>query len=130
MRTIKFRGRKSDSKTWVYGTPVFYKSGEASIFPSLSEYGSEATEIIKRDKIDPKTIGQFTGLTDKNGVEIFEGDIVEWPTDIDRDYYNESYRFVREEVKFEGGAFYPVCNMDEYEFKVIGNIYENPELLK
>lgn len=72
---------------------------------------------------------QFTGLHDKNGKEIYEGDVVEWQTDIDRDYYGGKYGFIYEAVEFKGGSFYPVCNMDEYEFEVIGNIFENPEML-
>lgn len=72
----------------------------------------------------------FTGLFDRHGKEIYEGDIVQWDTDIDADYFDSKLRFIDEKVKFEGGAFYPVCNMPEYEFEVIGNIYENPELIK
>lgn len=69
---------------------------------------------------------QFTGLKDKNGKEIYEGDIVKW-----WDEYGDG-RFVwfKEIVKYDGGAFYPLCIMPSDEFEVIGNVFENPELIK
>jgi hypothetical protein len=65
---------------------------------------------------------QYTGLKDKNGEEIYVGDVVMWDRDEpeENDYHSEVY--------FEGGGFYPVCEMPSKNFTVIGNIYENPEL--
>ena len=67
----------------------------------------------------------FTGLHDKNGKEIYEGDVVQYS-------YNDYETLLKSPVEYHEGAFYPVCEIPEEarHFEVIGNIYENPELLK
>ncbi|MFX1588988.1 MAG: YopX family protein [Promethearchaeota archaeon] len=75
-------------------------------------------------------LSQFTGLKDKKGKEIYEGDIVQWEDSRNNDMYSGDIIYSNEPVEFKGGAFYPICTMDEKEFEIIGNIYENPELLK
>jgi uncharacterized phage protein (TIGR01671 family) len=126
MRTIKFRAwNKKDKKMLFPDSRIC----ETTAHLGLLDFG-ETIEFGTHEEWNRYELMQFTGLYDRHGKEIYEGDIVEWETDIDRDYYNGPHRFIREEVKFEGGAFYPVCSIDEYEFEVIGNIYENPELLK
>jgi len=112
-RTIKFRAwHKENKRMYILG---WNKLPNADVFVTIADlfkYGEDAILM------------QFTGLLDKNGFEIYEGDIVQWITDAD-----EGDRKIKEKVFFDGGAFYPVCLMPGYEYEIIGNEFENPELL-
>lgn len=112
MREILFRGKKINSE-WVKGDYVI------DIFTKTPFINTSGNGF---EKVDPKTVGQYTGLTDKNGTKIFEGDIVLRRKD-------------KELVFYDDGGFSPFaipgweCTPDADEVEVIGNIHDNPELL-
>lgn len=121
MREILFRGKRVDNGEWVYGMPC-----------ATEQSGIYAIQTLQGGIFDviPETIGQFTGLPDKNGKKIFGGDIIQ----------NRNDRFFIEYVVGIAGFvaraksetdWTPCVNtgtMKHYE--VIGNIHDNPELLK
>ena len=123
-RVILFRGIRKHGKGFVYGDLV-RKFDTTYIVVYIKESNRyEDIEVI------PETVGQFTGLLDKNGKKIFEGDIVHI------DNYDEGWDSV---VEFNGGAFavdvegrdydYTAIGWTEYQSIIIGNIHDNPELL-
>ena len=115
MRTIKFRGKRVDTGDWVYGTPVTYRDGHTAIYDGLLMlYGAEAT-TLSRNKVDPATVGQFTGLQDKDGVEIYEGDRWSYHYEVGVVYYKDG--------RFNCTEDYSLHCMAE-ELEVVSNIHE------
>lgn len=133
MREILFRGKRIDNGEWVEGwlSPICKKY-------DLCIAGAQDLKVYP---IDPETVGQYTGLTDKNGKKIFEGDVV-------KDKYGNSYvvKYDRHGLlccgccygSHDSMGFY-LCDQHNYalseenawdDLEIIGNIHDNPELLK
>lgn len=125
MRTIKFRGKDSHSGEWFYGN-LFVEDARGRTHISTLERGCF--------RIDIDTIGQFTGLYDKNGKEIYEGDIILYGGSIQHEvvFRHGAFGYLLyggEFVSYAGNTnftFNPLNRSKEHE--VIGNIYDNPEL--
>lgn len=124
MREILFRGKDISGK-WHYGVPLMFNEDYVCI-AKLNEHNKT---------VEYKTLGQYTGLTDKNGTKIFEGDIVDVAYDIG--YVGISAeRIGAFIVVFENGCFMKRNEKGLFHFipsdkcKVIGNIHDNPELLE
>jgi ferredoxin-fold anticodon binding domain-containing protein len=117
MREIKFRGQSTgDIGTWIYGYYHFDKSNTCHYICDI--------DSLVRYEVKPGTVGQFTGLQDKNGTDIYEGDII--------DYGNGRNITITYEVNGFGFKFkhgHERCFLDMTKFEVIGNIHEHPQLL-
>lgn len=129
MREILFRGKRLDNGEWVYGS-YYHCCGTA--------YG--ATFIVVNDfgfiEVIPHTVGQYTGLTDKNGKKIFEGDIIEC------DVFGAmaTVKHKKYLVVFENGTYVAQWSIGEHKFStymhetwgrnVVGNKWDNSELLE
>ena len=140
MRKIKFRGKRKDGKGWITGIPYAIESEDATfiIDNCQSLHLSDGDTTFTGKRVIPETVGQFTGLTDKNGKEIYEGDIVlftwfsygeyELETEYQGyiDFLNGSFLFCCEHGN------YPLSELEfdsESDIEVIGNIHDNPDLL-
>lgn len=130
MREILFRGKRIDNGEWVEGgiIPLDIESGYLFIAePYLSASTLPVHEIVKNytHLVIPKTVGQYTGLKDKNGKRIFEGDIVRLPELFGGEI--AVIRFFGTAFKASGSAFYyQICE----SMVVLGNIHDNPEFLE
>ena len=140
MREILFRGKRIDNGEWIEG----YYAAEPYV-KSTYNYGY----ILENEKdlfakkaylVDSRTVGQYTGLTDKNGKKIFEGDVLnvhdQIPMfdgyDTDEIVYNGKVMYIKNQGMYvcegnnDGNA---LCALNLDKCEVIGNIYDNPELL-
>lgn len=146
MRKILFKAKRIDNGEWVEGCIVMDQS-RLDIF----KYRIQPIEsgVLYAPPIDPDTLCQYTGLTDKNGKKIWENDILRYSYDYDESPFLKD----GEEIKYRAGAVFwsewrgswAVCgrgnkkctNNDVFKYnrnpnrtKVIGNIFDNPELLE
>ena len=142
MRKILFRGKRTDNGEWIEG---YYatQSNHACFANELKHQHFIFKDVfldfnlggLQKFEVIPETVGQYTGKTDKNGKNIFEGDIVYCKSRLDnaimvvifecgqfRMVLSENYRSYQ-----TNSGFYDINCFDK---EVIGNIYDNPELLK
>lgn len=134
-REILFRGKRVDNGEWVYGDLIknlIYdgREKEIRIGDIYFEHNGDIHGTAVR-KVIPDTVGQFTGLCDKNGNKIFEGDFVKVTTGLEEyksTYHSTIHRVTYDVCNCGVAVFYPFDNSDMIEAEVIGNIYDNPEL--
>ena len=128
MKQIKFRGKTRNGK-WVYGYAAKFAHDSVPVILEDTENGITPRKMI------PETVCQFTGLHDKNGREIYEGDII-----VSQDYSHARHyvRYIDDEAMFVamiiGSSLMEYCAIrqswiDKYDKKIIGNIYDDPELV-
>ena len=124
MREIKFRGKRLDNGEWIYGDLQHRAGGQCAIVVPEPD-GNGVWDYVAHF-VDPKTVGQCTGLLDKDVVRIYEGDIViRHGRGVAKDK--------RGVVVYQSGQFVVsvLCPLyyDIQDIEVIGNIHDNPELL-
>lgn len=131
MREILFRGKAGP--TWVIGSLLAWPDGQMEICTQTTD---EETQMDKLT-VNPETVGQFTGLTDKNGKKVFEGDIVKDESGVVYPVVFELTGFYLKYAPPHSHGFHfdllPLSNYWHAHgaiIEVIGNIHDNPELLE
>ncbi len=125
MRGSKFRGKRLDNGEWVYGGLITDGKGNYAI-ATLVILNNCHSAVVRL--VDPATVGQYTGLKDKNGKEIWDGDVVSTRDaegyECRRIVVHERGVYIVKELDSTDKAYF-----NHKEGEVIGNIHDNPELL-
>ena len=133
MREILFRGKDLRTGEWVFGSFGIFTELDGS---GPMQYDIMAAQEESSHPVNPDTVGQYTGMTDKNGRKIFEGDILKGEYELDG-----AHGEFHEAVLWEGGSWaIQECGYDytadiltdetAAECVIVGNIHDNPELME
>ena len=119
MRDILFRGKRMDNGAWVYGSLLQVECEDGSIVPAIFDRKDSGGDA----EVHPSTVGQYTGLNDKNGEQIFEGDILT----VDGEDGFFVLEFQEDTARFVMSGDSIVVDFDNfwsYEVEVMGNIHD------
>lgn len=138
MREILFRGKSIDAGEWVEGLLITIDlECDGNINDSIPRthcivpIGVEfyRGELGGFEFVDPETVGQFTGVLDKNSTKIFEGDVVKCEIIYDTGCYPRFETKIKT-VRYVEGCFIPLYDAVRNSYEVLGNIHDNPELVE
>lgn len=132
-REILFRGKSIGMDIWLYGKLFNYGLTAPSNVPCISVcVPTSWQEAYNFYRVHPNTIGQYTGLKDKNGVKIFEGDVVIIGEKLKAKviYYDGAFRMQSEFSPTPIDTTDMGYMMREFSVRIIGNVHDNPELIK
>lgn len=125
-REIKYRGRHINTGEWVYG----YLIGNDVIVGNIVEFNDEYFNTEYWCRVDPKTVGQYTGLKDKYDRDIYAGDIPRDPTGIGEIEWVQEHCAYMVFIKNPSKYHHLESDGKLLHTEIIGNIYENPELIE
>lgn len=139
-RIIKFRAQRLDNRKWVYGDLEYIPGKQLARIHSYDTKGNYEGQHI----VNPESVCQFTGLRDIAGNEIYEGDVLDTKVN---NYVPNGYSFICQWIDsgfaliYQGRTYgvkeqnnyfnkYPLCQRNVEDLLIVGNIYDNPELIK
>lgn len=152
-REIKFRGKRIDNGEWITGNLFMPNKFIRGIYicpettygdfmpgfedgDKVEDYENKGVALGHFFEVVPESVGEYTGLKDKNGKEIYDGDILKLQYPLNYGFAGIHNKEIIVTISFESGCFwftgngYTDCNWHFYnEYEVIGNVFENPELL-
>lgn len=129
LRTIKFRGKSIYDEEWLYGSLIKIERDRYAVIPSLNDI--EIGKSIGMYEVCLETIGQFTGLYDKNGKEIYEGDIIKgFDITVEVWYSEDKACFIAEMKEPQNDMVDILGGYDTARMEIIDNIYDHPQLIK